>query len=109
MSDRQDFESGAGTYLKVVRFPDPTNPDGYVVAQPVSSCFAGTGADTSAPRQPGAGRRRARKYDLRVVVGLRPMPHWAKKRSGLSGSFQLLNQTIRHAWLRSATSADGAF
>lgn len=26
-----DFENGVGTYLKVVQFPEPTNPDGVVV------------------------------------------------------------------------------
>ena len=27
----EDFENGVGTYLKVVRFPEPSNPDGFVV------------------------------------------------------------------------------
>jgi hypothetical protein len=27
----EDFENGVGTYLKVVRFSEPTNPDGFVV------------------------------------------------------------------------------
>jgi hypothetical protein len=27
----EDFEKGVGTYLKVVRFAEPTNPDGFVV------------------------------------------------------------------------------
>lgn len=27
----EDFENGIGTYLKVVRFSEPTNPDGFVV------------------------------------------------------------------------------
>jgi hypothetical protein len=27
----EDFEAGVGTYLKVIRFPEPPNPDGFVV------------------------------------------------------------------------------
>jgi hypothetical protein len=27
----EDFEKGVGTYLKVVRFPEPPNPDGFIV------------------------------------------------------------------------------
>lgn len=27
----EDFEKGVGTYLKVIRFPEPPNPDGFVV------------------------------------------------------------------------------
>lgn len=27
----EDFEKGVGTYLKVIRFAEPTNPDGFVV------------------------------------------------------------------------------
>jgi hypothetical protein len=27
----EDFEKGVGTYLKVVRFSEPTNPDGFLV------------------------------------------------------------------------------
>jgi hypothetical protein len=27
----EDFENGVGTYLKVVRFPEPPNPDGFIV------------------------------------------------------------------------------
>ena len=27
----RDFEKGVGTYLKVIRFPEPPNPDGFVV------------------------------------------------------------------------------
>jgi hypothetical protein len=26
-----DFENGVGTCVKVVRFPEPTNPDGLIV------------------------------------------------------------------------------
>jgi len=31
MSLLGDFENGAGTYSKVVRFAEPANPDGFVV------------------------------------------------------------------------------
>jgi hypothetical protein len=31
LTEDEDFEKGVGTYLKVVKFPEPRNPDGFVV------------------------------------------------------------------------------